>query len=66
MRIAVRFKNEKDRAKGSYALAETGPIVVLQPGVYLVRKEQLRALKGKNGRRKYDYELVDPKEVLGG
>ncbi len=63
MRVAVRFKNDKDRAKGAYALAETGPIVVLKPGVYLVRREQLKVLEGKNGKRKYDYEIVDPKEV---
>jgi hypothetical protein len=63
MRVVVRFKNDKDRAKGSYALAETGPIVVLKPGVYLVRQEQLRALKDKNGKKKFDYELVDLQEV---
>jgi len=66
MRVAIRFRNDKDRAKGAYALAETGPITVLRPGVYVVRKEQLRALNGRDGKPKVDFEVVRPEELKVG
>ncbi|MBM4050204.1 MAG: hypothetical protein FJ279_34340 [Planctomycetes bacterium] len=66
MRIPIRFKNARDRARASSVLCENDSIVLVKPDIVFVREDQLRLLKGKNGRKKYEYEVLDSKEFMIG
>lgn len=64
MRVAIRFKTAAARAQGSFLLADQpGGVDCLPGGIYLTNPENLRLLNGRNGRRKYAYNIVDSSEV---
>ena len=64
VRVAIRFNNLTDRAEGSFLLADRpGGVDCLPGGIYLTDRKNLRLLLGKNGRRKYAYDIVDSGEV---